>query len=317
MANVPRKHHYVPQTLLKGFTLNGANTGRLHIVDLTRCTTYPSTPEKSMAEADYNLIDLPGVDPFVVESDLLAKLIEDPATQGLGRIRAGAMPNDDDHARLLSFVAMQAVRAPGRRDAFDDFATQVRRAINDEITESDAMFDAAKKGHPELADFTREEARELGSTIEWKYSPTGHLGVQLPSFGPVLELLAARSWCVLSADDGAPDFVCCDDPVVLLPAGSRPIDAPRGFGSVDASVFMPVGRRHGLFGVWPLGGESPTWGRQAADARQVALMNTMVVLSARRFVASAEPDFVWALGNRLARRAEYLDAVRNRPREVK
>ena len=34
MTNVPRKHHYVPKVLLRGFTATGTNEGQLHIVDL-------------------------------------------------------------------------------------------------------------------------------------------------------------------------------------------------------------------------------------------------------------------------------------------
>ncbi len=49
-GDVPRKHHYVPQVLLRGFTRDGSNGGRLYIVDVERRTTYASTPKGTGAD---------------------------------------------------------------------------------------------------------------------------------------------------------------------------------------------------------------------------------------------------------------------------
>jgi hypothetical protein len=52
MVNVPRRHHYVPQVLLSGFTASGTNAGTFHIVDLARRKASPSTPRETAAEKD-------------------------------------------------------------------------------------------------------------------------------------------------------------------------------------------------------------------------------------------------------------------------
>jgi len=155
MTNVPRQHHYVPQVLLAGFTLDGTRTGRLHVVDLVRGSTYASTPEGTGAERDYNTIEVEGIDPFLIETELLAKQIEGPASNAFARIRGGGLPNEDERDRLLAFIAMQALRTPNRRDAYDAFMTQTFRLMVSVLTESDELFEAEKSRHPEeLGDLT-------------------------------------------------------------------------------------------------------------------------------------------------------------------
>ena len=296
MANIPRQHHYVPQVLLAGFTASGTKTGRLHILDLVRRKTYPSTPEETAKEKDYNLIEVEGVDPLAIESGLLATEIEGPAGPALEKVRNGGVPTDDDRVRLLSFMAMQELRGPSRREAFDDFTTRVMRRVMDVVTASEEIFEAQKQKHPELAGISREEALDWAKHTKVQNSPTGHLQVQLPSFGPILDLLAKRSWTVLIAPRGT-DFVCTDNPVAIIPAGTRPVEAPRGFASADAPVVMPVGRQHALLGTWPLDGDEPTWHGMNADTRTVAMMNTCIIFGARRFIASPTDDFIWLRGS--------------------
>ena len=313
MVNVPRQHHYVPQVLLAGFTDDGTKAGRLHIVNLVRRKTYTSTPEETAKEKDYNLIEVEGVDPFAIESGLFATDIEGPAGPALATLRNGGVPGDEDRRRLLAFMAMQELRGPSRREAYDDFTTRVMRMMMAAVTDSDEMFEAQKRTHPELEGISREEAMKWANHTKMAWPPTGHLQVQLPSFGPILDLLAQRSWTVMSAPAGV-DFVCTDNPVVIIPAGIRPVEAPRGFASADAPVFMPVGRQQALFGQWPPEDHEPVWYGMNVDARTVAMMNTCVVFKAHRFVASPGDDFAWLRGSdgTIADRAALVEHLKQK-----
>jgi hypothetical protein len=313
MPNIPRKHHYVPQVLLRGFTASGTNAGRLHIVDLVRRTTYTSTPEGSAKETDYNLVESEGVDPFAIEHDLLANQVEGPAAPALDALRRGDIPETVGREAILNFIAMQALRAPSRRELLDDFTTRTALMTLSMAFESEATLEAARRSDPELADLTREEAQEFIRNVVIKDTPTGHLANLLRSFWPILDQLTLRNWSLLIAPVGV-DFVCSDDPVTVVPMGTRPFTAPRGFGSPDAQVFMPVGRSHALLGTWPdRRGPQQTWTRQSLGAREVAIFNTLVVTKARRFVASPTDDFTWALEGPVRNRTAYVERVRNRP----
>jgi hypothetical protein len=310
MANVPKQHHYVPQLLLAGFTISGTKTGRQHVVDLKRRKAYKSTPEGTGSEHNYNLIEIQGVDPFLIESDLFGNEIEGPAGPALEELRAASIPASDAQARLLAFVAIQAIRSPGHRESLDDFETQLRRQMVTLMTESEETFKAFQASHLHLQGVTREEAVTWAKNTTWKNSPTGHLQVQLPAFGPILTTLEDRSWTVLTAI-GA-EFVCTDNPVVLF-SGDRPMNTPLGFGSADGAVLMPVGRRHALLGMFPPEGLAPQWRRMDADARTVATLNTHLLAHASRFVASSRDNFMWMLADgTVADRAAFIERVRTR-----
>jgi hypothetical protein len=262
------QHHYVPQTLLAGFTEDGTKTGRLHVLDPVRLRTYPSTPEGIGTERDYNLLEVEGEDPLLIESGLFAKEIEAPAAGAFTTIRAGGIPSKEERDRILAFVAMQDLRGPSRREAWNDFTTRQMRLTVDVLTSSEEFYKAQQEKHPELQGITREEAREWAARTKVQNSPTRHLQAQLPSFGSILTCLEHRSWSVLYAPSGS-DFICTDNPVALAPSGDRHPLAPRGHASVDAVVFMPIGRSHGLLGTWPVDGQAPQWAGMNADARIV------------------------------------------------
>ncbi len=67
------------------------------------------------------------------------------------------------------------------------------------VTDTEEMFEAQRRTHPELEGTSREEAMEWAKNTKLVWPPTGHLQAQLPSFGPILDLLARRSWTVMSA----------------------------------------------------------------------------------------------------------------------
>jgi hypothetical protein len=314
-ADVPRQHHYTPQVLLTGFTHDGTKTGSLQIVDLVRLTTYSSVPEKTGTERNYNLVEGEGLDPFAIESDLLAKHIEAPVGPAFQKLRRGELPSSgEEQMALLNFVAMQAIRSPNRRDAHDRRTTDIMRQIIALATVSEEAFAKYQNTYPELAELTREDAINIAahSTMEW--GPTGHLRASLPSFGRIYDVLEQRSWCLLIAPADV-HFVCTDDPVVFVPIGPKPPDLPRGFRDPDP-VLMPIGKSHALFGMFPPPNVEPVWVTANIDAAEVAKMNSCLLDVATRFVASPADDFTWMSSNHEIRnRANFVELIKRTQNE--
>ncbi len=259
--------------------------GRLHIVDLVRKKTYTSTPKETAKKKDYNLIEVPGKDPAAIENGWFANHIEGPAAPALEKVRQREALSEEDQQRLLIFVAAQALRAPGIRETFEAFSTQIAHNALRLRARHDEEFRETLKNDPDFEGMTPEEAvAEYARTTRLKWSSTAHLQTQLPVFTPILELLARRSWIVVGSSTD--DFICTDRPVVTTSPDGR----PRGFASADAKVFMPVGCRHGLLGVWT---EDRSWHQQEADSGIVALLNTALLLQAGRFIASRTEHFHW------------------------
>src|SRR5450755_3787132 len=71
----PRRHHYVPQCWLAGFTETGENDGRLWVTDFSRQRQWPATPANAGHIRDFYRLSDPAPDPVVVEKffSLLAR----------------------------------------------------------------------------------------------------------------------------------------------------------------------------------------------------------------------------------------------------
>src|SRR5580698_8692610 len=110
----PRRHHYVPQCWLAGFTETGQNDGRLWVTDFSRQTQWPTTPPNAGHRRDFYRLGDPAPDPTVVER-FFAELegITAPILRSLDRERRG--PNEDELDLLLQFMAFQFVRVPSFR----------------------------------------------------------------------------------------------------------------------------------------------------------------------------------------------------------
>ena len=63
----PRKHHYVPQCWLAGFTETGENDGRLWVTDFSRQRQWPTTPANTGQIRDFYRLSDPAPDPVGVE----------------------------------------------------------------------------------------------------------------------------------------------------------------------------------------------------------------------------------------------------------
>ena len=123
---------------------------------------------------------------------------------------------------------------------------------------------------------------------------------------PAAFLMAARKWTVVRAPHDGPGFICSDCPISLCwndPEDKGPL-AP-AFGMPDTSVMFPVNRSLALLGLFEA--SVPT---SDVDVAGVGLFNMWTAFSARRFVYSAEPDFVVTLNDgTTGGRAEFMAAI--------
>lgn len=134
--------------------------------------------------------------------------------------------------------------------------------------DSDVSFEDVKK-------FIHEERYTIS------VSTTASLSLELANFDKVLHLLGSRYWSLITAADGAPDFVTCDHPVVPVfkdPNRSGPV----GYGLPHTEVTFPLNTRQVLLGVF----EDPLALKIEARPSQVAAVNSRTVKFAERQVYS-------------------------------
>jgi hypothetical protein len=123
---VARKHHYVPQTYLKGFA---NNKDQCFVVDASTREDFIASTAKIAAERDYNKIEAEGVPPDAIEKEL--GNFEGIIAPGINRVRESASfgENGKDREDVINLVTLLAVRNPRTRSDMEKMYTELFQAM--------------------------------------------------------------------------------------------------------------------------------------------------------------------------------------------
>ena len=98
-----RNHHFVPQYYLKGFATPRSKDGWLSVFDLKEQKSFKTRPRNVAARRDYHRVDIDGVDPNIVETQLAT--LDDQADKAFRRvIAARSIADRDDFSFLLTLI---------------------------------------------------------------------------------------------------------------------------------------------------------------------------------------------------------------------
>lgn len=293
MANQPRKHHYVPQFYLSGFTDDGTVDGNLSVLDTGRMKEWTSKPKNAAHRRDFHEIDGgPSGDPMIVERRLgqfegkWSAVLRDV-------IDRQQLPDDESFGDLMMFLAFMAVRVPRIRNTTTTFIDEVKSK------EKFAKQWLEKQGQVvQLEDEDRDD--EFGQT--WHVQQMIQMAVTLAP------LLSLRSWQLWIADSAAPDFICSDSPVSLTWTIAVPGPYPPGFGLKNTVVSVPLQKRAAMVGVFDVEATHRMIGRS-----EVAQINSATGMHAGQLYFPG-PDFVWFMkdGN-VGGRSDLLNALQDTP----
>jgi hypothetical protein len=292
MASTARRHHYLPQVYLAGFTDTGEKDGQFHVLDICSGASFRTSPINVAVERDFNRVDVEGKPPDIIEQELSP--FEERAGQGIRNVNhTNIFPSDEDFNWIINLLCLIAVRNPQLRESFNRSRELTMHAIGDLIVSDEKIWihhlkKAQKAGyvgdHNVSFDEIKRFIEERKYTIE--FTSEGNLRVEFDAFGKILQLLGQRTWSLLVAPTSGPDIICSDHPVALTwkYLGKR---GPIGYGLKNTEVFFPLGPRTGLYGVY----EDPLPHVVHINPAQVAFMNTRVSNSAERHVFSTKDTF--------------------------
>jgi len=305
MANQPRRHHYVPQFYLNGFTETVKGRKRLQIVDRDEGKTWSGTPDGAAHVRDFYAVDLgSGCDPMFVEKAMAVCECK-WATALSDTMERRAFSDDESFADLLAFVAFLAVRVPRIRNQIIEFVDQTSKAelrstfatmdgrerFREIVTQycqtlSEAerrKFELVLRDDPDLkgmAEFVNRGQFDVSYDQTWSVQTMVKMAIGL------LPVLGLRQWALWSVAPGEPDLVCSDSPVCLT--WSKPIVGalPPGFGHANTTLTVPLNARTALVSTFEEI-EPRTLGRGT-----VAWMNSRTAAYAVQLF-SPTFDFVW------------------------
>lgn len=311
MTSQPRKHHYVPQFYLAGFTLDDSKDGRLFVLDKEKRRTWTSTPKGTAHQRDFYAVDHSvGGDRMAVEKALAHWEAKWSAAVSV-TIANESLPNDDSLADLMMFVAFMAVRVNRVRDVI---STAIDGVLKELINLSLASKNGQERfrqilldsGH-ELSDDDFERLVSFGESGEYSvnFEQTWHVQNMLYMGALLAPLLSLRKWRLWIADNSSPDLICSDSPVAATWATPTTGPMPPGFGTPNTIVSLPLSRRMALVSL--IEDYLPA---VPLDRVGVAIINSMTAMYANQIYSPAS-DFVISIADhQVGNTAELLKALR-------
>lgn len=292
MQSVARRHHFLPQGYLAGFTDTGRKDGTLHVLDLKAQRTFRTTPLNVAVEKDFKRIDIDGKPPDAIESALAP--IEDRAIQAIRRvIESGEFPSDSDHNLILNLLSLILAQNPKSRRNLNSIRTLEADEKLKWLVASQANWEhhlslAREAGEEFKGDLSYERAREFVEDRRYTidFNNEGTLREEFRAQDELLSALGKRTWTVLLAPKNGPRFITSDYPFSLhMEYGFR---GQPTFLTENTELFFPLSKTVGFIGV--LG----TALRPVVHVpvKAVAIMNSRVLRQADQRLFLAEADFL-------------------------
>ena len=294
---VARRHHYLPQCYLKGFSKprKRGKSHHVHVYDRSG-KTFNANIINIATKKDFNRVEIEGHPPDALEQGL-AKF-EGELGPALVRILEGrSLKNDDDRALLFNLIAMSAIRTPQHRETVRDFHEQTAQIIMDLATATKERWEGQMRrmkaeGYVPEDDVPYEEMRAavIGRKFRIRVPTEQHIEMEMHALDAVLPTLFKRKWVVLLPPMESAGFVTCDHPVCLMfsdPKMRGKFKGP-GHGLAGTQLIFPIGTHMAIVGAYEI-----EEGMLKLNEDRVAGVNGALVTYADRQVYAANPDFAY------------------------
>lgn len=289
MATTPRRHHYLPQFYLAGFTASGSRDDFLYVIDQTGPKQWKAKVDQVAVEKD--LYAMEGAeDPAGMEKAFSE--IESSYARVLAQVlETQDLPNDQGLTDLIEFVGMMVTRVPSEMAKIHDFIDHIGRTFLHEIVRSRDQWEAKiaelKEEDPTCPDISYEAMKEFVESGEYdvRFDQNTVISNMVDSMKILRPHLHSRRWFLASAEDAY--LICSDRPVSLdWVAEKPPVWWGPGFGMFGTRVMLPLSKdllMYGTFEGFQMSNPMPE--------RDVAIVNSQTG-GRGRFVYSAHEDFV-------------------------
>lgn len=289
--NQPRRHHFLPQFYLKGFT---GDDGLLWVYDRERDEFRKQQPKDSAVQKDYyTYTDKDGVKHFDIEQML--SMVEGEASGPLAKLDAGDPISEDERSWVAQFIAFLMLRTPETEkrvnEMVDGFMKLYNRVAFPDVESVRVAFEkfSADTGTPlkktpeEMFEFFKSEAFTVEATQSYR------LKLFLESSMGIAPAIFGMHWLVLHAPNGK-HFITTDAPFqVRMPTQ---INHPKWMGvgvlSPGAEKLLPLTKSTALVIAHP----GQTLSHHKANGDAMRRFNLTLTRSAEEFVYARDETHV-------------------------
>ncbi len=294
---VARKHHYISQCYLKGFTKD-RDRAQLFVIDNEKPEPFVTSTINVAAKRDFHTIDVEGLAPDVLEKAFSG--FEGELDQALRRINAARSLDDfDNKSFLLNLIGLIYIKNPQTRKRFHNFDEGVARRIMDIVTSTPEIYESQIKQAKENgyivseANVDYETARKFFKEDAFKIEvPTNkHLLREMDLLDTALPYLFHRNWILLKAPIGQTGFVTSDHPVILQwkdPQLGGNLYPP-GLDLKNTEILFPVSNTLAVIGTFEEEEQEID-----ASADFIARFNGAIISHSKRQVYAKDDAFMYA-----------------------
>ena len=284
-----RHHHYVAAFHLAGFTDDGTKTGRLYVIDRELSREWLSSPVGTAKKREYNAVEaMP--DQNVVER-AFGQIEGEAASIFREMLRTRKIPDRPALDSLINYVALAAARVPRVREVV---AAVTDRFLKDHFRQVFNAPEAFKTISQEFAalgvamnqeGFSQLRQHMLGDEVQMSLDQTTMVMTTFQAAAEFVPHLSQRRWMLAILNDDAPDLICSDCPVSVVPPAIIPLRKMPDLRDRDTLVILPLNKRMIVLGTYM------TTKPVAATGRfEVACLNRYAAEAARQ-VFHAGGDF--------------------------
>lgn len=289
-----RHHHFLSQCYLKGFTRGKSKKSKLSVIDVKGKKSFETTPRNVGGVRDFNRVEIEGVDPNHLESEL--SKFEGIAATALKRLKDTLDFSGETKDIILNLIALIAVRSPERREHMRQFEAQIAERIMGMTLDSKEMWegqvnklDAGEKPKNKVS---YEDAKEFFESKKYtiEVAREHQIRMEMVQIDAILPCLFGRQWTLITSDDESGPFITTDRPMNL--SWIKPEEVPPfyraspGFGLKGTEVYFPISQNLALIGEFD--GEDKT---VKANKSLVSVLNSKMLFNLNCQIYAPKFDF--------------------------
>ncbi len=294
-----RRHHFLSQFYLKGFTGGQSKKSKLAVIDIKRNESFVTTTQNVGVVHDFNRIEREGIEPDYLEHEL--SKIESQTATAFKNLRKTLDFSGETKDLILNFMTLIACRSPERREHMRRFYAQIVESVISITLGSKEIYESQihnlKNNNKLKKNISYEGAsyEDLKKFIDSKeytieVSREHHIRTEMILIEYISHLLFHRQWLLVTANKESGYFITTDSPVNLLwkePEKIPPFfrDSP-GFGLQGTRVYFPISQELALIGEFD-GNEKNV----NATEDLVAIFNSAMIYNCHTQIYAPKFDF--------------------------
>lgn len=237
----PKRHHFLPECYLSGFS----EEGFVHVYDRNVDQYRKQTPRNTAVECHRYSLDIEGEekDPCI-ETDLLA-MIDGWFPEVIEKIDKKTALEAEDKEKVAFFVSHLWFRVPDYEKQFTEMCQgldqHVLRFTYSGSPQSRAHHERFFRKHPELEYIPFEEMQKAAMSGEYKIvRPRGYYLMSMIEMGKdMAHFFKQMDWSILHPEEGS-IFITTDCPFTLIPPADYDPKGYHGVGIITPGALKTI-----------------------------------------------------------------------------